>query len=136
VWFTKQLQGRHYTAVKLRATLVVGTYDCYDALPLITYHYHITHCIHCVLHACRVEVTFQRKDRESGVEESITKQKSRGFGFVQFLCSRDAAKVVREHGVVQVKKCHLYIPSLLNWYILLVRTLYRVLYAVMVRVLL
>eukprot|EP00953_Heterococcus_sp_UTEX-ZZ885_P011220 6500-Heterococcus_DN1.PRE.3 len=52
--------------------------------------------------AVLVEVTFQRKDRESGVEESITKQKSRGFGFVQFLCSRDAAKVVREHGVVQI----------------------------------
>ena len=58
--------------------------------------------VHTLLHACRVEVTFQRKDREAGVEESISKQKSRGFGFVQFLCSRDAAKVVRDHGVVQV----------------------------------
>ncbi|KAG5186528.1 hypothetical protein JKP88DRAFT_346539 [Tribonema minus] len=54
------------------------------------------------VHIPRVDVSFARKVRATGAEETVTKSKSRGFAFVQFLCARDAATVVREHGVMKI----------------------------------
>ncbi|CAN0242005.1 unnamed protein product, partial [Phaeothamnion confervicola] len=47
------------------------------------------------VHIPTVEVTFERKDRRTGQAETVTKRKSRGFGFVQFACRTDAAEVVK-----------------------------------------
>ncbi|CAM9840312.1 unnamed protein product, partial [Discosporangium mesarthrocarpum] len=56
------------------------------------------------VHIPKVMVTFKRKDRGTGEEVEVTREKSRGFGFVQFLCRRDAALVVKasDHGVMTV----------------------------------
>ena len=54
------------------------------------------------VHIPKVEVSFNRINRKTNSEEMVTKEKSRGFGFVQFLCKRDADKVVREFGIMEV----------------------------------
>ncbi|CAM9198803.1 unnamed protein product [Chrysoparadoxa australica] len=54
------------------------------------------------VHIPKVEVTFMRKNRETGQEEQHSKSKGRGFAFVQFLCMTDALRVVKDHGMVTI----------------------------------
>eukprot|EP00752_Nemacystus_decipiens_P011036 g9805.t1 len=54
------------------------------------------------VHIPTVRVTSQRRVKGSDAQETVTKDRSRGFGFVQFLCPRDAARVVKDHGVLKI----------------------------------
>ncbi|CAM9353199.1 unnamed protein product, partial [Hapterophycus canaliculatus] len=54
------------------------------------------------VHIPTVKVTSQRRVKGSDEQETVTQDRSRGFGFVQFLCPRDAARVVKDHGVLKI----------------------------------
>lgn len=47
------------------------------------------------MHIPTVKVTSQRRVRGTEEQETVTEDRSRGFGFVQFLCPKDAACVVK-----------------------------------------
>eukprot|EP00903_Cladosiphon_okamuranus_P005563 g5539.t1 len=55
------------------------------------------------VHIPTVRVTSQRRVKGSDAQETVTEERSRGFGFVQFLCPRDAARVVKDHGVLKIR---------------------------------
>ncbi|CAM9304033.1 unnamed protein product [Pylaiella littoralis] len=54
------------------------------------------------VHIPTVRVTSQKRISGTDKQETVTESRSRGFGFVQFLCPRDAARVVKDHGVLKV----------------------------------
>ncbi|CAM9821027.1 unnamed protein product [Ectocarpus sp. 6 AP-2014] len=55
------------------------------------------------VHIPTVKVTSRRRVKGTDEQESVTENRSRGFGFVQFLCPKDAARVVKDHGVLKIK---------------------------------
>ncbi|CAN0040264.1 unnamed protein product, partial [Ectocarpus sp. 12 AP-2014] len=55
------------------------------------------------VHIPTVKVTSRRRVKGTDKQEEVTENRSRGFGFVQFLCPKDAARVVKDHGVLKIK---------------------------------
>ncbi|CAM9452983.1 unnamed protein product [Ectocarpus sp. 13 AM-2016] len=55
------------------------------------------------VHIPTVKVTTRRRVKGTDKQEDVTENRSRGFGFVQFLCPKDAARVVKDHGVLKIK---------------------------------
>lgn len=53
------------------------------------------------MHIPTVRVTSQKRVKGSDAQETVTEDRSRGFGFVQFLCPRDASRVVK---VIQIRQ--------------------------------
>ena len=50
------------------------------------------------VHIPTVKVTSRKGVRGTDDQETVTEDRRRGFGFVQFLCPRDAACVVKVSG--------------------------------------
>lgn len=57
------------------------------------------------VHIPTVRVTSQKRIRGTDDQETVTEDRSRGFGFVQFLCPRDAARVVKVRKELSLSCC-------------------------------
>ena len=56
------------------------------------------------VHLPTVRVTSQKRIQGTGKLETVTRDRTRGFGFVQFLCPRDASRVVKVRQCVLTNK--------------------------------
>lgn len=63
------------------------------------------------VHIPTVKVTSRRRVKGTDEQEAVTETRSRGFGFVQFLCPKDAARLVKVRGTYRdFRACVVYGP--------------------------